>query len=221
MPVEPLTPKEIEGLELRLQAGENISLIEARRLMLTLRTAMGENEHASSADASVHHRKSPRGTSLPERQSEVPDTHQATDVVEIFTDGACKGNPGPGGWGAILRSKGRETEISGNNRDTTNNRMEMTAVIEALKKLRKPSKVVIHTDSQYVKNGLTSWLPRWKRNGWITSTKKPVKNAELWRSMEALCNKHSVRWVWVRGHSGHPENERCDELATSAILKLY
>lgn len=220
MPREPLTPEEIDGLELRLQAGENVSLDEARRLLLTLRIALENNSCGPPAEGSVRRRKPARKPSLTEHQLPAPDTQENIDVVEIFTDGACRGNPGPGGWGAILRSKGREKEISGNERYTTNNRMEMKAVIEALKQLRKPSKVVIHTDSQYVKNGISSWLPKWKRNGWVTSTKQPVKNAELWRSIDELCNKHSVRWVWIPGHSGHPENERCDQLARSAILKL-
>jgi ribonuclease HI len=219
--VEALTHEEIDGLELRLQAGENISLDEARRLMFTLRTALGDNRRTPAGDGPKHHRKTARDASLSERRRDTPGGHAKTAVVEIFTDGACSGNPGPGGWGAILRSKSREMELSGNDRDTTNNRMEMKAVIEALKRLRKPSQVVVHTDSQYVKNGITSWLPKWKRNGWITSTKKPVKNADLWKSIDALCSKHSVRWVWVPGHSGHPENERCDELARAAIKELY
>lgn len=219
-PRKPLTPEEIDGLELRLKAGENVTLDEARRLLLTLRMAQKGNTPAPSEQGTARGRKTTRDTSSSEHQGSAPAVRQKMDAVDIFTDGACQGNPGPGGWGAILRSKGREKEISGGERYTTNNRMEMKAVIEALKLLRKPSRVVVHTDSQYVKNGITSWLSKWKRNGWLTSTKQPVKNAELWRTIDALCEQHSMDWVWVRGHSGHPENERCDELARLAILKV-
>jgi ribonuclease HI len=137
--------------------------------------------------------------------------------VDVFTDGACSGNPGPGGWGAILRSGAHEKEISGGERMTTNNRMELTAAIRALEALTKPSTVVIHTDSKYVMDGITQWLPRWKKNGWKTADKKPVKNEDLWRMLEAECARHQVTWRWVRGHDGHPENERADALARGAI----
>lgn len=137
--------------------------------------------------------------------------------VDVFTDGACSGNPGPGGWGAILRSGAHEKEISGGERMTTNNRMELMAAIRALEALTKPSAVVIHTDSKYVMDGITQWLPRWKKNGWKTSDKKPVKNEDLWRALEAACALHQVTWRWVRGHAGHPENERADALARGAI----
>jgi len=141
----------------------------------------------------------------------------ADDVVMLYTDGACKGNPGPGGWGALLQYKGVEKELWGGEPETTNNRMELTAVIEGLKALKRPSRVRIVTDSQYVKNGMQQWIHNWKRNGWRTAAKKPVKNAELWRELDRLVNLHQVEWEWVRGHSGHPENERVDALANKAI----
>src|SRR6185295_13745592 len=137
--------------------------------------------------------------------------------VEIFTDGACRFNPGPGGWAAILRSGTHEKEISGGEGSTTNNRMELMAAIEALKALKAPSTVILHTDSRYVMDGLQSWLPRWKKNGWKTADKKPVKNGDLWQALEAETQRHEVTWRWVAGHSGHPENERADALARAAI----
>ena len=144
-----------------------------------------------------------------------------TDSVDIFTDGACSGNPGPGGWGAILRFGVTEKELSGAEKLTTNNRMEMTAVIEALRALKKPVPVLIHTDSKYVMDGATQWLRGWKARGWRTAGKAPVKNEDLWRALDAeLTRLPGARWKWVRGHSGHPENERADLLARSAILSL-
>ena len=137
--------------------------------------------------------------------------------VEIFTDGACSGNPGPGGWGAILRAGAHEKEISGGEHETTNNRMELTAAIRALKALKGPSKVMLHTDSRYVMDGATKWLRRWKANGWKTADKKPVKNDDLWRALEEAAKHHEVHWRWVRGHSDHVENERADRLARAAI----
>jgi ribonuclease HI len=133
--------------------------------------------------------------------------------VEIFTDGACKGNPGPGGWGAILRSGGKECELSGGESPTTNNRMELMAAIEALKALKKPCHVQLWTDSVYVRDGITKWIHGWRRNGWKTSDKKPVKNAELWQALIDASAPHRVDWHWVKGHAGHPENERADQLA--------
>ncbi len=134
--------------------------------------------------------------------------------VEIFTDGACKGNPGPGGWGAILRAaNGKERELSGGDSPTTNNRMELTAAIEALNALSKPCRVELHTDSNYVKDGITKWIHGWRRNGWRTADKKPVKNAELWQALLEAVEPHQVAWHWVKGHNGHPENERADALA--------
>ena len=141
----------------------------------------------------------------------------AEQPVEIFTDGACSGNPGPGGWGAILRWKGLEKELSGGERDTTNNRMELMAAIAALEALNRPKKVVITTDSTYVKDGITKWIHGWKKNGWKTAAKKPVKNADLWQRLEAALEPHDVVWKWVKGHAGHLENERADELARLAI----
>ena len=137
--------------------------------------------------------------------------------IDIFTDGACSGNPGPGGWGAILRSGAHEKELSGGERATTNNRMEMMAAIEALKSLKKPSAVTIHTDSRYLMDGTTQWMRKWKANGWKTADKKPVKNEDLWRALEDACAPHQVSWRWVKGHSDHVENARADALARSAI----
>ena len=140
--------------------------------------------------------------------------------VEIFTDGACKGNPGPGGWGAILRYGTTEKEIYGSSKNTTNNIMELTAVIESLKNLKKPCELIITTDSKYVKNGITEWIHNWKKNGWRTAAKKEVKNKELWIELDSLIQVHSISWDWVKGHSGHPENERADLLANVAIEEL-
>ncbi|MQA66749.1 MAG: ribonuclease HI [Alphaproteobacteria bacterium] len=143
----------------------------------------------------------------------------AGNVVDIFTDGACSGNPGPGGWGAILRWNGTEKELSGGERETTNNRMEMTAAIVALESLTRPVQVRVHTDSQYLRDGITQWITGWKRNGWKTAARKPVKNEDLWRRLDAAQARHNVTWHWIRGHDGHPENERADELARRAIPK--
>jgi ribonuclease HI len=137
--------------------------------------------------------------------------------VDVFTDGACRGNPGPGGWGAILRAGGREKELWGGEDGTTNNRMELTAVIRALEALKRPSRVRVYTDSQYVQKGISEWIHSWKRKGWKTADKKDVKNADLWRELDALAQQHEVEWHWVRGHSGHPENERADALANRGI----
>ena len=134
-------------------------------------------------------------------------------MIEIWTDGACSGNPGPGGWGALLMAGGHRKEIHGGEAQTTNNRMELMAAICALDSLKKPSAVRLHTDSTYVKDGLTKWLAGWKRNGWKTAAKKPVKNQDLWQALEAACARHTIDWVWVRGHDGDPGNERADELA--------
>lgn len=136
--------------------------------------------------------------------------------VEVFTDGACSGNPGPGGWGAILRSNDVEKELSGGDKDTTNNRMEMMAVIAALEALKKPCKVKITTDSQYVMKGMLEWLPGWKKRNWMTAGRKPVKNVDLWQRMEKAAQQHTLEWEWVRGHQGHVENERADALAVAA-----
>jgi ribonuclease HI len=138
-------------------------------------------------------------------------------VIDIFTDGACSGNPGPGGWGAILRSGAHEKEISGGEKLTTNNRMEMTAAIRALQSLKNPSAVTIHTDSRYLMDGATQWMRKWKANGWKTADKKPVKNEDLWRTLEEAAAPHEVKWRWVKGHSDHVENARADALARGAI----
>ncbi len=140
--------------------------------------------------------------------------------VEIFTDGACSGNPGPGGWGAILRTGNRERELSGGDSATTNNRMELMAAIRGLEALKRPCNVRVWTDSIYVKDGVTKWIHGWKRNGWRTADKKPVKNVELWQRLDAARAPHQVEWRWVKGHSGHPENERADQLARNEILKI-
>ena len=133
--------------------------------------------------------------------------------VQIYTDGACRGNPGPGGWGALIRSGSREKELSGGEAPTTNNRMELLAAIEALRALRKPCRVSLYTDSIYVRDGITKWIHGWLRNGWRTSDRKPVKNAELWQQLLAAVEPHRIEWHWVKGHSGHPENDRVDALA--------
>jgi len=139
--------------------------------------------------------------------------------VTIYTDGACAGNPGPGGWAALLVADGEERELSGYEPATTNNRMELRAAVEALAALPEPSVVDLHTDSQYLRNGMAEWLARWKRNGWRTADRKPVKNVDLWQALDALAQRHVVHWHWVRGHAGHPENERCDALANEAIRR--
>ena len=138
--------------------------------------------------------------------------------VEIFTDGACKGNPGPGGWGAVLRMGQHEKELSGHEPQTTNNRMELTAVIRALDALKEPCHVALHTDSRYVIDGITKWIFGWQKNGWTNSQRKPVLNADLWQQLLLSRSRHRIDWVWVKGHDGHPENERADRLASDAAL---
>ncbi len=138
-------------------------------------------------------------------------------AVDIFTDGACRGNPGPGGWAAILRHRDTEKELTGGEVQTTNNRMEMTAAIVALEALKRPCGVRLYTDSRYVLDGITQWLPGWKARGWRTADKKPVKNIDLWQRLDAAAAPHQVEWIWVRGHAGHPENERADALARAAV----
>jgi ribonuclease HI len=152
-------------------------------------------------------------TAHPERQPE-------RGVVEIYTDGACSGNPGPGGWGALLHYAGHTKELHGGDPGpTTNNRMELMAAIQALESLTRPSSVRLHTDSSYLRNGVSSWLPGWKRNGWQTASKQPVKNADLWRRLDAATGRHDVHWLWVKGHAGNPGNERADELANVGMAE--
>ena len=141
------------------------------------------------------------------------------DVIHIYSDGACKGNPGAGGWGALLISGGHRKEICGGEPNTTNNRMEMLAVIRALESLKRPSTVQVHTDSQYVQKGISEWMSGWKKRGWRTADGKPVKNQDLWQELDALSRKHHIEWNWVRGHAGHPENERADALANQGVLQ--
>jgi len=142
-----------------------------------------------------------------------------SEVVEIYTDGACKGNPGPGGWGALLRFGTTEKELCGGEAMTTNNRMELLAVIRALEALNRRCKVRLHTDSQYVQKGISEWIASWKRRGWKTADKKPVKNVDLWQELDALTAKHDIEWLWVRGHAGHADNERADQLANQGCAK--
>ena len=146
-------------------------------------------------------------------------TNEVVDI-EIFTDGACRGNPGPGGWGVILRSGSHEKELFGGEQSTTNNRMELRAAIEGLAALKRPSRVTVTTDSQYVRQGITQWIEGWKRNQWRTSAKKPVKNQDLWQLLDELTCRHEVTWEWVKGHSGHPDNELADVLANRGIDEL-
>ena len=146
-------------------------------------------------------------------------TNEVVDI-QIFTDGACRGNPGPGGWGVILRSGSYEKELFGGEQSTTNNRMELRAAIEGLAALKRPSRVTVTTDSQYVRQGITQWIEGWKRNQWRTSAKKPVKNQDLWQLLDELTSRHEVTWEWVKGHSGHPDNELADALANRGIDEL-
>lgn len=143
-----------------------------------------------------------------------------SELIEIFTDGACKGNPGRGGWGALLLFKGVEKELWGGEAETTNNRMELTAAIRALEELKRPCEVKLVTDSEYVMKGMQEWLPNWKKRGWKTAAKQPVKNADLWQQLDTQVSRHKVTWQWVRGHNGHPGNERADQLANRGVSEL-
>lgn len=147
----------------------------------------------------------------------LPDT---IGMVDIYTDGACKGNPGPGGWGALLRFGDREKELCGGEKLTTNNRMELLAVIRALEALNRPCRARVHTDSQYVQKGISEWIHGWKLRGWRTADKKPVKNVDLWQQLDILAGRHQLQWVWVKGHAGHVENERADQLANRGVETL-
>ena len=148
----------------------------------------------------------------------MPETSGDPPKVEIFTDGACKGNPGPGGWGALIRSGTSERELAGGEKLTTNNRMELTAAIEGLNALKRPCHVVLSTDSRYVMDGLTKWIKGWQKNGWKTAAKQPVKNADLWQALLDAAKPHRIEWLWVKGHAGHPDNERADKLASDAAV---
>jgi len=143
-----------------------------------------------------------------------------TDYIDIFTDGACSGNPGPGGWGVLLRWRGEEKELYGGQKDTTNNQMELMAAIKGLESLKRIGKIRIYTDSTYVRDGITKWIHGWKKNGWRNAAKKPVKNEELWKRLDQLVKNQQIEWFWVKGHSGHPENERADELARRGVEEL-
>lgn len=143
-----------------------------------------------------------------------------SDITEIYTDGACRGNPGPGGWGVLMRFQGNEKSLYGGEPHTTNNRMELMAAIKALQALKRPCRVALTTDSQYVRQGITNWIVNWKRRGWKTAAKKPVKNDDLWRALDAACAAHEIEWHWVRGHSGHPGNEKADALANQGIDEM-
>ena len=147
-------------------------------------------------------------------------TARSPETVQVFTDGACLGNPGPGGWAALLRFGSREKELSGGETDTTNNRMELMAAIAGIEALKRACTVVVTTDSEYVRRGVEEWMPRWQANGWLTSDKKPVKNRDLWERLARALADHKVRWHWVRGHTGHTENERVDQLAREAALRI-
>ena len=149
-----------------------------------------------------------------------PANDPAMKQVDIFTDGACKGNPGPGGWAAILRMGAHETELTGGEAATTNNRMEMTAILRGLSALNEPCAVTVHTDSRYVIDGMTQWIFGWQKRGWLNAAKKPVANVDLWRELIAAARPHKVSWEWVKGHSGHPENERCDALASAEAARF-
>ena len=142
------------------------------------------------------------------------------EIINIYADGGCRGNPGPGGWGVLMQVGGTEKELWGGEADTTNNRMELTAVIRALETFKQPTTAQVHTDSQYVQKGISVWIHNWKRNGWRTSDKKPVKNADLWQELDALAKQHEIKWLWVKGHAGHPGNERADQLANRGIDEL-
>lgn len=208
-----LSAKQIDAIQERLHA-QAVTTDDVERLLFTVRKLLEEKTGKGGL-------KGPREAVIVGQAASVDSPSIPRPVLaEVFTDGACEGNPGPGGWGAIVRMNGTEKDLSGGERHTTNNRMELSAAIEALKVLPASSRVVLTTDSQYVQKGITQWIKNWKRNGWLNASKQPVKNADLWRDLDALCEKHSVEWRWVKGHAGHAENERCDELARQAIGKL-
>lgn len=210
MVLRKLSARQLEAIEKRFRAGD-VTDRDVEHLIFTVRAFLEEKPR----------RGEPRQVEkLAAKDGAVPAAPAAgrgSGTVQVFTDGACEGNPGPGGWGAIVRMNGTERELSGGEGRTTNNRMELSAAIEALKILPPSSRVVLTTDSQYVQKGITQWIKNWKKNGWVNAAREPVKNADLWRELDALCGEHSVEWRWVRGHAGHAENERCDALARQAI----
>lgn len=206
-----LSLQEIAEIEQRLRQGA-VTKQDVERLLATVRRLVKNVPRSKNAEPATH--------TIHDKIS-VPRSNAGSEpLVEIFTDGACAGNPGPGGWGALIRSAGQEQELSGGAPHTTNNRMELTAAIEALKHLPAPCRATLTTDSQYLRKGITQWIKNWKVNGWKNASKQPVKNAELWRELDELNRRHSIDWRWVRGHIGHPENERCDALARRAIDRL-
>ncbi len=207
---------QLEEMRTRVSRGEQLESAEVHWLVETLYKAL-----SGLASTSPPNRKEAKADEGQADGNKSPSFEEAEspDAVEIFSDGACSGNPGGGGWAAILRWGDREKELAGSAPHTTNNRMELTAVIQAFKELHRPARVTVYTDSQYLQKGMTSWIHSWKRKGWITSNRQPVKNADLWRSLDELTTKHQVKWEWVAGHSGHPENERCDALAKEAMMK--
>jgi ribonuclease HI len=207
-----LTASGVDAIEKRLESG-GVTDEDVERLIYTVRELLesaAPKSRAKKTDA-------PLDQAAVGPASEVEAAPAGPGLIEIFTDGACERNPGPGGWGAIVRSNGSEKKLSGGETHTTNNRMELTGVIEALKTLPQGCELVITTDSQYVQKGITQWIHKWKRNGWKTVDKRPVLNADLWNALDALTQKHQIKWMWTRGHVGHPENEECDRLARNAI----
>lgn len=211
MPRKMLSIEEINEIEERFRQGTATER-DIDRLLYTIRRLL--------PDGAQQERPGRTAKTTKNKHSREKVASQLQQTIAIFTDGACAGNPGPGGWGAIIRTANQEQEMSGGEPRTTNNKMELTAAIEALKNLSSPSHVILTTDSQYVRKGITEWIKRWKVNGWRNASKQPVKNAELWRQLDELNQKHTVEWRWVAGHTGHPENERCDELARRAIRNL-
>ncbi len=209
-----LSSEEIKAIEARFSTGTLLK-DDMKRLLFTVRSLLGASDVRKTAEEGAE----PEKEKAPEPATPGHSIKRAVKA-EVFTDGACQGNPGPGGWGAIVRIGRRTKEISGAEARTTNNRMEMTAIIEALKELPPGSHVVLTTDSQYVQKGITQWIKNWKRNGWKNAAKEPVKNADLWKILDELNRKHVIEWRWVRGHAGHRENERCDELARKAIQSV-
>lgn len=212
-----LAVEQVDGIEERLRAGQ-VRTEDIESLIFTVRELRrGFTDKANKVSTNDGHKRA--ADEEPLRVWPAPG--QCSTTVEIFTDGACEGNPGPGGWGAIVRIAGEERELSGGERQTTNNRMELMAAIEALSALPvSSSKVVLTTDSRYVQQGITEWIKNWKKNGWKNAARQPVKNDDLWKRLDELSQRHNIEWHWVRGHNGHRENERCDELARAAVSRV-